>query len=75
MGSALADMPHKPVDALNRYAKLRFQRVRRIQATARRNGRVYHAGLLAGLGRDLIMRKLGAEGMAERYSWIYGWKP
>jgi len=75
MGSALADMPHKPVDALNRYAKLRFQRVRRIQATARRNGRVYHAGLLAGLGRDLVMRKLGAEGMAERYSWIYGWKP
>ncbi|MGY6645495.1 MAG: FAD-dependent monooxygenase [Salinarimonas sp.] len=72
---ALHDMPHKPVDALNRYAKLRLQRVRRIQTTARRNGRIYHAGLLAGIGRNLVMRRLGAEGMNERYAWIYGWQP
>jgi salicylate hydroxylase len=26
-------------------------------------------------GRDLVMRRLGPEGMAERYAWLYGWQP
>ncbi len=72
---ALQESSVAPVDALKRYAKLRSKRVRRIQQTARRNGRVYHAGLLTALGRNLVMRRLGPKGMAERYAWIYGWQP
>ncbi|MCC5976614.1 MAG: FAD-dependent monooxygenase [Salinarimonas sp.] len=72
---ALHETPAQPVEALKRYAKLRIQRVRHIQETARRNGRIYHAGLLTSLGRNLVMRRLGPEGMAERYAWIYAWAP
>ena len=71
----LHETPDAPVEALSRYAKLRSRRVRRIQDTARRNGRIYHARLFTALGRNLVMRRLGPEGMAERYAWIYGWQP
>ncbi|MFY9293771.1 MAG: FAD-binding monooxygenase, partial [Methylorubrum rhodinum] len=39
------------------------------------NGRVYHAGRLVGLARDAVMARLGPEGMAARYGWLYGWTP
>ncbi len=71
----LHEAPEAPVDALARYAKMRSRRVRQIQDTARRNGRIYHAGFLTALGRNMVMRRLGPEGMAERYAWIYGWQP
>jgi salicylate hydroxylase len=25
--------------------------------------------------RDLILRRLGGEGMLNRYAWLYGWTP
>lgn len=71
----LHEWPDRTVEALSRYAKLRSRRVRKIQDTARRNGRIYHAGILTAMGRNLVMRRLGPEGMAERYAWIYGWTP
>lgn len=71
----LHEWPDRTVEALSRYAKLRSRRVRKIQDTARRNGRIYHAGVLTAMGRNLVMRRLGPEGMAERYAWIYGWTP
>lgn len=62
-----------PVAALARYAKERTPRVRRVQETARANGRAYHAGALISLARNLVMGRLGPAGMTERYAWIYGW--
>ncbi len=61
--------------ALAAYAASRLGRVRRVQREARRNARIYHAGPLVAFGRDLVMRRLGPEGMAERYAWLYGWQP
>ena len=31
--------------------------------------------LLVGLVRDTMMRRLGPDGMRERYAWVYGWTP
>ena len=62
-------------EALTRYERARLRRARRVQAAARRNGAAYHAGGLTAFIRDRIMRLLGAQGMAERYAWVYGWRP
>ncbi|WP_375463911.1 FAD-dependent monooxygenase [uncultured Methylobacterium sp.] len=61
--------------ALAAYAKLRTSRVRRVQRAARANGRTYHAGGLTALCRNAVMRRLGPDGMRERYAWLYGWTP
>ncbi len=61
--------------ALSRYAKARAERVATIQAHARRNGRIYHAGTLVSAARDVVMGRLRAEQMTERYAWLYGWRP
>jgi salicylate hydroxylase len=61
--------------ALARYAEARLPRARTVQAQARRNGRVYHAGGLVAAARDAVMARLGPARMTERYAWLYGWRP
>lgn len=60
--------------ALDAYARTRATRVRRVQQAARGNGRAYHAGLLKGLARNAVIRRLGPGGMSGRYAWLYGWE-
>ncbi|TGE00847.1 FAD-dependent oxidoreductase [Methylobacterium nonmethylotrophicum] len=68
--------PGQPVPAaLAAYARARTERVRTIQAHARRNGRIYHAGTLVSAARDAVMGRLGPARMTERYAWLYGWRP
>ncbi|GAB6844351.1 salicylate hydroxylase [Methylorubrum rhodinum] len=74
LAAQLAAHPDVPV-ALSAYAGLRANRVAAVQRAARGNGRVYHAGRLVGLARDAVMARLGPEGMAARYGWLYGWTP
>ncbi len=62
-------------EALADYDRARRPRARRVQREARRNGRTYHAGPLVSAARNLVMRRLGADGMAARYAWLYGWTP
>lgn len=71
---ALADHPDPPA-ALAAFSNARTARVRRVQASARANGRTYHAGRLVGLVRNTVMRRLGPDGMRDRYAWLYGWTP
>ncbi|RDI60961.1 FAD-dependent oxidoreductase [Microvirga subterranea] len=68
------DAPAIP-QALSRYEAERLSRVKRVQGAARQNGRVYHAGGLIGFGRNIVMGRLGPEGMTERYGWLYGYRP
>jgi salicylate hydroxylase len=75
LAAALDAAPADPAAALARYAGERLARVRHVQTAARRNGRIYHAGAPLAFARDLVMRRLGAEGMAARYAWLYGWQP
>jgi salicylate hydroxylase len=60
--------------ALGRFATLRRQRAARVQETARSNGRIYHTGFPLAVARDLVLRRLGDEGMRKRYGWLYGWR-
>ena len=62
-------------EALSAYASARAPRARRVQRAAAHIGRVYHAGPVIAALRDVVMRRLGPEGMLERYAWLYGWTP
>lgn len=71
LAAALAREETVP-EALARYERARLGRARQVQRAARRNGRVYHAGFPLAPARNLVMRRLGAEGMTARYGWLYG---
>jgi salicylate hydroxylase len=65
----------RPVSAAFRaYAAQRIARVQRVQDDAQRNGRIYHAGALTSFARNRVMRRLGPEGMTQRYAWLYGFR-
>jgi salicylate hydroxylase len=60
--------------ALKQYGRARQARVRRVQRTARQQGRIYHLTGPAALARDLAIRALGPQRMLARQDWIYGWR-
>jgi salicylate hydroxylase len=66
-----AEVPH----ALNRYQAARDRRARRVQTTAARNGRLYHADSRGPrLVRDTMLRVLGSVGgsaFLARFDWLY----
>lgn len=59
--------------ALRRYALARWQRCARVQARARRNGRIFHATGLVQWVRDLALRLLGARLVDQ--PWLYRERP
>lgn len=59
--------------ALKQYGRAREARVRRMQRTARQQGRIYHLGGALAIARDLAIRALGPDRMLARQDWIYGW--
>lgn len=60
--------------AMAAYAAARAQRCARVQATSRENGRNFHFGWPWNIGRDLVLKRLGPEGMRSRYDWLYDWR-
>jgi salicylate hydroxylase len=56
------------------YANERAERVARVQAVSRANGAAYHLGWPRSAVRDLVMRRLGEDGMRRRNDWLYGWR-
>jgi salicylate hydroxylase len=75
LAAALDAVPRDPAAALAGYAAQRLARVGRVQAAARHNGPVYHGRGPIAFARNLVMRRLGPEGMTARYDWLYGWRP
>ena len=57
--------------ALQRYADLRWQRNARVQARARRNGRIFHMNAPASWARDWALRAAGPKLM--NLPWLYGY--
>jgi salicylate hydroxylase len=55
------------------YSGARAERVARVQETSRSNGRAYHLGAPWSLARNLVMKRLGPDGMRHRYDWLYDW--
>ena len=56
------------------YAKARAQRVARVQEESRGNGRNYHMGWPLSMARDFALKRLGPEGLRNRYGWLYDWR-
>jgi salicylate hydroxylase len=75
LAAALDAVPHDPAAAVAGYAAQRLARVGRVQAAARHNGPIYHGRGPIAFARDIVMRRLGPEGMTARYDWLYGWTP
>ncbi|MGL4322897.1 MAG: FAD-dependent monooxygenase [Beijerinckiaceae bacterium] len=71
----MAATPDAPDKAFARYAGQRISRTARVQKASRKNADAYHASGLMAFGRDFVMRRLGPEGLAKRYDWVYGWRP
>ncbi len=56
------------------YAVERFDRVARVQEASRSNGAAYHLGWPRSAVRDLVMRRLGEDGMRRRNGWLFDWR-
>lgn len=74
LGALLGPDPATAPDAIARYGHERIARVRRVQAEARRNGRVYHAAGPVAFARDLVIGRLGPDRMRDRSAWLYAWR-
>jgi salicylate hydroxylase len=73
-GGWFADTPDADVAArvpalLRQYAQQRWQRNARVQATAIRNGKIFHASGLLALARNAAM-KIRGEGLMDQ-PWLY----
>ncbi len=68
-GKGLADAASQVQALLQQYAQQRWRRNARVQATAIRNGRIFHASGLVALGRNMAM-KLQGEGLLDQ-PWLY----
>ena len=55
---------------LKRYALARWERCARVQARSARNGQIFHSTGLMRVGRDALMRVMGARLMD--VPWLYG---
>jgi len=60
--------------AMAAYARVRAARVAMVQAVSRANGAAYHFGWPRRVVRDLMMRRLGPDGMRGRNAWLYDWR-
>ncbi|MFC0282754.1 FAD-dependent monooxygenase [Camelimonas abortus] len=61
--------------ALEMYAAARRARAARVQREGRRNGWIYHLPPPLSLARNLVMRRMGGDGVLARHDWLYGWRP
>jgi salicylate hydroxylase len=57
------------------YEGVRRVRTARVQRAARSNSSIYHLGVFAGIGRNLVMRASGGSRLLSRYDWLYDWRP
>lgn len=69
----LASSPN-PEHAFIRYAALRQERVKEVQAVSRKNGRIFHMPFPLSLARDAVIRAEGPEGHFRRLDWLYGYE-
>jgi salicylate hydroxylase len=57
--------------ALRSYERLRLPRTRKMQSAARNVGRIYHMPAPFSFGRDMVMERIGGEGLIRQNEWIY----
>ncbi|MEP4805261.1 MAG: FAD-dependent monooxygenase, partial [Hyphomicrobiales bacterium] len=68
--SSAKDLP----DALSQYQKSRQDRVTKVWETSMQQGKIYHMSGIMRAVRNLAMQ-VGGPVTANRYNWIYDWRP
>jgi salicylate hydroxylase len=66
--------PERMRASLKAYAAQRGSRVTRVFKAARANAFAYHLPAPLAVVRDWRMAQLGADGMRQRYAWLYDWR-
>lgn len=61
--------------AFKAYENARKERVTKVWHEAMANGKRYHMSGLPALARNMALKTMGGERMAQRYNWIYDWRP
>ncbi len=67
---ALGSVP----EAMDRTARLRNKRIRKMRKLARANGALYHLGWPASFVRNFGMMFIPAKWLLARQSWVYDWR-
>ncbi|WP_417689985.1 FAD-dependent monooxygenase [Roseibium sp.] len=75
LGSVLDPAPLDVPAALRHYQSQRQARVAKVQATAAKNGRIYHMSGPMAFARDTVLRMSSRQSLGARMNWIYGWRP
>jgi salicylate hydroxylase len=75
LAAGLARQPDDPARVMRLYEGVRRVRTARVQRAARSNSSIYHLGVFAGIGRNLVMRASGGSRLLSRYDWLYDWRP
>src|SRR5712671_540145 len=74
LAQCIGAAPEDVAGAMRRYERARRPRTTKVWRAARRNDAVYHLGWPASAVRDLVLRRMGSEGLLARYDWIYDWR-
>jgi salicylate hydroxylase len=74
LAQCIGAAPEDVAGAMRRYEQARRPRTTKVWRAARRNDAVYHLGWPASAVRDLVLRRMGHEGLQARYDWIYDWR-
>jgi salicylate hydroxylase len=75
LADCLARMPDDATAAMRRYESLRRARTAKTVRAARRTGATYQLTGAAGAARNLLLRRMGGEGLLARQRWLYDWRP
>jgi salicylate hydroxylase len=73
LAQCIGAAPEDVAGAMRRYEQVRRPRTTKVWRAARRNDAVYHLAWPASAVRDLVLRRMGSEGLLARYDWIYDW--
>ena len=74
LAHAIATQPDTS-KAFKAYESARKARVTKVWQEAMANGKRYHMSGLTAIARNVGLKAIGGERMANRYNWIYDWRP
>ena len=72
LAALMAERGMAPAQIFARFEAQRRERVGRVQAASRENGRVFHLAGPERIARDLVLRCAPGSLMMRRYDWLYG---
>jgi salicylate hydroxylase len=75
LAECLTLVPGNAAAAMRRYESLRYRRNAKVQRAATRTGAIYHFTGVAGVVRNLVLRKVGGPRLLALQHALYDWRP